>query len=73
MRSIEILTTEEKADLLYCLNERKKGIITKIQFFNSTIKGNSSYSLEILNNCLIDCKKELDKIDLLILKIQNLL
>lgn len=73
MRSIEILTTEEKADLLYCLNERKKGIVNKIQFFNSTIKGKSSYSLEILNNCLIDCKKELDEIDLLILKIQNLL
>ena len=70
---MEILSTEEKADLLYCLNERKKGIINKIQFFNETIKGKSAYSLEILNSCLIDCKKELDKLDLLILKIQNLL
>ena len=73
MHSLDILTTEEKADLLYCLNERKEGIIVKIQFFNSIIKGNSSYSLEILNNCLIDCKKDLDSIDLLILKIRNLL
>ncbi len=73
MVSIEILTTEEKADLLYCLNERKKGIVTKIQFFHETVKGRSGYSLEILNSCLIDCRKELDKIDLLIMKIQNLL
>lgn len=73
MVNIDILTTEEKADLLYCLNERKKVIITKIQFFNETIKGKTMYSLEILNNCLIDCKKELDEVDLLILKIQNLL
>ncbi len=73
MVDIDILTTEEKADLLYCLNERKKGIVTKIQFFNETIKGRSGYSLEILNSCLIDCKKELDKVELLILKIQNLL
>lgn len=73
MVDIDILTTEEKADLLYCLNERKKGIVTKIQFFNETIKGRSGYSLEILNSCLIDCKKELDKVELLILKVQNLL
>lgn len=73
MVSIEILTTEEKSDLLYCLNERKNGIVTKIQFFHEIIKGKSGYSLEILNSCLIDCKKELDKVELLILKVQNLL
>lgn len=70
---MEILTTEEKADLLYCLKERKQGVLNKIQFFNETIKGRSSYSLDILNNCLLGCNKELNDIDLLILKIQNLL
>lgn len=73
MVDIDILTTEEKADLLYCLKERKEGIVRKIQFFNEIIKGKTSYSFEILNDCLISCKKELDSIDLLMLKIQNLL
>ena len=67
MVDIDILTTEEKADLLYCLKERKEGIVNEI------IKGKTSYSFEILNDCLISCKKELDSIDLLMLKIQNLL
>ncbi|MCI9038534.1 MAG: hypothetical protein HFJ29_01415 [Clostridia bacterium] len=73
MYSIDILSAEEKADLLYCLNIFKQNIITKIQFFSEIIKGKSSLNFEILNNCLIDCNKELDKVDLLILKVQNLL
>lgn len=67
------LTKEDIADILYCLKQRREQLFNSVKFFNEVIKDGSGKRLDLLNNCIFGYKKDLDKIDLLILKIQKLL
>ena len=67
------LTKEDIADILYCLKQRREQLLNSIKFFNEVIKDANGKRLDILYNCTLGYKKDLDKIDFLILKIQKLL
>lgn len=66
-------TKEDYSDLMYCLKQRREQLFNSIRFFNETIKDKNGRRLDILENCVLSYKTELSKIDLLILKVQNLL
>lgn len=70
---MENLSKEEVADILYCLKIRKDGLLNNIRFFNEVIKDNRGKRLDILENSVLGYKTEIDKIDLITLKLQNLL
>lgn len=64
---------EDIADLIYCLKNRKEQLLSSIRFFNEVIREGKGKRLDLLENCTLGYKKDLDNIDLLILKLQNLL
>jgi len=70
---MENLSKEEVADILYCLKIRKDTLLNNIRFFNEVIKDNRGKRLDILENSVLGYKTEIDKIDLITLKLQNLL
>ena len=70
---MENLSKEDVADILYCLKLRKDSLLNSIRFFNEVIKDNKGKRLDILENCVLGYDTEVDKIDLIILKLQNLL
>ena len=70
---MENLSKEDIADVLYCLKLRKDSLLNSIRFFNEVIKDNKGKRLDVLENCTLGYKTEVDKIDLIILKLQNLL
>lgn len=67
------LSKEDIADIMYCLKTRRDQLATSIRFFTETIKDGSGRRLDILENLVSGYRRDLDKIDLLILKFQNLL
>lgn len=67
------LSKQDIADILYLLKKRKDDLLTTIRFFEEILKGKTDKRLEMISNVLLGHKTELDKIELLILKIQNLL
>lgn len=70
---MENLSKEDIADVLYCLKLRKDSLLNSIRFFNEVIKDNKGRRLDILENSVLGYKTEIDKIDLITLKLQNLL
>lgn len=70
---MEELSKQDIADILYLLKKRKDDLLSTIRFFEETLKGKTDKRLEMISNALLGYKTELDKIELLILKIQNLL
>lgn len=70
---MENLSKEDIANTLYCLKIHRDGLLNKIRFFNEIIRDKSGKRLDILENSVLGYKTEIDKIDLIILKLQNLL
>lgn len=73
MKNEELFNKEEVADIIYCLKMRKETLQNKIRFFNEIIKDNSGRRLDILQNSIYGYDKEINSLELLILKLQNLL
>lgn len=73
MENEKMFNKEEVSDIIYCLKMRKETLQNKIRFFNEVIKDNSGRRLDILQNSIYGYDKEINSLELLILKLQNLL
>lgn len=51
------------ADILYCLERRRDDILNKVQFYHETIKDCNSRRVNLLNDCLMTLRSELNSIE----------
>lgn len=67
------LTAEEVTEIVYILSNRKEELLNKVLFYNNMIKDNCIKRLDMLTNVISGVNAEILKIDLIIMKLKNII